>query len=521
MTMVRWRGTGATGAQGWKPRPFAARLAVLNLRSSETVPRKKRPSRASAFLGVRRTQAELDFVDVDVYGDVPLFINPGALRRNDSTWAHECVFLLQDFMSVVVDAIVANDLDKARGLLSYLSEPNETHLGLSAAGAAARGHGVKVEFSELLINAIQGSPAGHSGRIIDLEDTVMMIPGVGSDLVSDITTNIIRGPLIQYTNDICAAYGVDTSTFLARRDQPVWDSLAHEWTQPEVTLPIANGRALILVPKGIVRAKVDADSYFSDYLMPFIVEREMDNPNSQFVKLLKDERRVPLRGEIRKEFSGKENASNLLVSDEKLYVKYRDAVSKGDPRKPHESSILAAVDSTVPDLDALLADITALPTGNEAFGAYELAVDRLWGALFSGVLQFPKRQLEQNLGRKRVDMVWTNTTSSGFFGWLKDVCTAHYVMAEYKNYGREIGNPEFDQLAGRFGRSKGEFGFLICRNIEDKARAFARARDLRADGRGYILPLDDDDLRQLVEAAKLGSDEIFAFFQERFAKVAH
>jgi hypothetical protein len=484
------------------------------------VPRRKKPTRASTFLGVRRTQAELDFVDVDVYGDVPLFVNPGAIRRNDSPWARECVFLMQDFMHVIVSALASGDVDRARGLLHYLGEPNETHLGLSAIGQAARGHAVAEEFTELIIKAIQDSPAGQSGRIVDLEDTVMMIPGIASDLISDITTNIIRGPLIQYTNDICITYGVDTDVFLPRRDQAIWNSDTHEWIHPEVTLPIANARALILVPKAIVRAKVDVDSYFRDYLMPFIVERELDDPNSEFVRLLKDGRRVPRRGDIWKAYGGKEQATTVLVRDDALYKKYRTAVNRGDPRKEHEDSILSAVDATAPDLDALLADVLALPSGNEAFTAYELAVDRLWGAMFSSILQFPRRQLDQNQGRKRVDMLWTNTATSGFFAWVKDVCAAHFVMAEYKNYDDEIGNPEFDQLAGRFGPSKGMFGFLICRRIADKPRAYLRARDIRTDDKGFIIALDDADLRQLVQATKAGPYETFAFFQERFLKIS-
>jgi len=481
---------------------------------------KKRAMRASRFLGVRRSQAELDFVDVEVYGDVPLFVNPGALRRNDSEWAHECVFLMRDFMDIVVQSIKKGDIDYARRLLGYLGEPNETHLGLSAVGEPARGHAVGVEFGDLIVEAIRKSAAGRSGRISDLEDTVMMIPGVGSDLISDITTNIIRGPLIQYTNDICDAYGVDTSSFAVRGDQAIWSTDEREWVHPDVRLPVANGRGLILVPKSIVRAKVDADSYFSDYLMPFIAERELENPQSEFVRVLKDGRRLPMRGAIRERYGAKQRVADLLVGDEGLYAKYRGAVNMGDPRQSHEESIRNAVGARAPDLDALLAGVVQLPPGNEAANEYELAVDRLWGAMFSTILQFARPQQPQNEGRKRVDILWANTASTGFFHWLKGVCTAHYVMAEYKNYGSEVGNPEFDQLAGRFGPSKGMFGFLICRSIANKERAFARARDLRADGKGYIIPLDDDDLRRLVEAAKTGQDAVFAFFEERFRKIS-
>lgn len=482
--------------------------------------RGSRPTRASTYLGVRRGQAELDFVDVDVRGDVPLFINPGALRKSESEWSRHCVYLLHDFMEHVLGLIRRGDSDGARTLLTYLGEPNETHLGLSAFGEEARGRAVGEEFADLIIDALLNSTAGRTGRINDLEDTVMMIHGIGSDIISDITTNIIRGPLIDYTNDICHSYGVDVSIFVPRHDQAVWDVDSHEWVHPEVLLPIANGRALILVPKFIVRAKVDVDSYFRDYLRDFIAERELENPNSEFVRTLKDKRRVPMRGLIRDAYGTKDKIQALLSVDNVLYEKYNAAVAAGDPRRSQNEMLLSTVNAGSPDLDALLADVTALPTGNEAFGAYELAIDRLWCAMFSTMLRFPKRQQTQNQGRKRVDIVWTNDANGGFFGWVKTVCPAHFVMAECKNYGAEVGNPEFDQLAGRFGPSKGMLGFLICRHIENKDRAFDRARDLRTDGKGFILPMDDADLRDLVAAAKSGPEQTFEYLQTKFKRVA-
>jgi hypothetical protein len=93
-------------------------------------------------------------------------------------------------------------------------------------------------------------------------------------------------------------------------------------------------------------------------------------------------------------------------------------------------------------------------------------------------------------------------------------------MAECKNYGAEVGNPEFDQLAGRFGPSKGMLGFLICRRIENKAQAFDRARDLRTDNKGFILPFDDADLSDLVTAAKIGKDHVFEYLQDKFKRIA-
>jgi hypothetical protein len=427
---------------------------------------------------------------------------------------------MRDFMQIVVAHVHADETDDAYNLLRYLNEPNETHLGLTADGMPARGRAVGEVFAELIISAIQGSAAGQSGLIVDLEDTVMMIEGIGSDLISDITTNIIRGPLIAYTNEMCDTYGVDMSAFQPRREQAVWDPATHEWDFPEVTLPIANGRPLILVPKWIVRRKVDADLYFHDYLQRFIVEREMENPNSQFVYVLKNKQRRANIAKIQETFGKKAAATRLLASDPNLYRQYRDAVNAGDPRKPNTDPVMTAVNARPPNLDTLLREVLVIPTGIEAATTYERAVDRLFSAMFSSVLLFPKPQQPQNTGQKRLDMLWTNAAQSGFFWWVKDQCNASYVIGEYKNYGAEIGNPEFDQLAGRFGPSKGQLGVLICRKIKDRHAAIHRAREIRADKHGFIIAMDDDDLRGLVEAAKSGPDEVFGFLIERFTQIA-
>jgi hypothetical protein len=75
---------------------------------------------------------------------------------------------------------------------------------------------------------------------------------------------------------------------------------------------------------------------------------------------------------------------------------------------------------------------------------------------------------------------------------------AAHVYVECKNYTGDPGNPELDQLAGRFSPLRGQVGLLVCRTLTDKALFIQRCRDTALDRRGYCLPLDDDDVAQLV-----------------------
>lgn len=115
---------------------------------------------------------------------------------------------MQDFFEEVLAGIRSGNNYRAEQLLRRLKEPNETHLGLSS--GKARGRALGVESAHDVWEALSQSAAARTGLLKDLEDTVLMIEGVGVDIVSDMTTNIIREPLIQYTQEACEFYGIPT-----------------------------------------------------------------------------------------------------------------------------------------------------------------------------------------------------------------------------------------------------------------------------------------------------------------------
>src|SRR5579862_579288 len=97
--------------------------------------------RVSQHYNLARSQAALDFVDVDIGGDTPVFISPRALMQLPSEWGDECVHLIQNFFQTVLALIRSGKNTKAEALLRVLREPNETHLGLSRGKAQGRALG--------------------------------------------------------------------------------------------------------------------------------------------------------------------------------------------------------------------------------------------------------------------------------------------------------------------------------------------------------------------------------------------
>jgi hypothetical protein len=143
-----------------------------------------------------------------------------------------------------------------------------------------------------------------------------------------------------------------------------------------------------------------------------------------------------------------------------------------------------------------------VPPGQEHATAYEKAVEGLLTALFYPDLTNPRVQDKIHNGRKRIDVTYTNMATAGFFEWLSKHYPSASIFVECKNYGKDVANPEIDQLSGRFSPSRGRVGFLICRQFENKSLFQQRCIDTANDDRGFIIPLDDSDLAALVEVRK-------------------
>src|SRR5690606_23881044 len=103
----------------------------------------------------------------------------------------------------------------------------------------------------------------------DLTDLELFIEGIGPDKVSDIMTNIIRKPLIAYTQMQCELHGipcfsVPSGTF--------WDKDNLKWDQGFVNLPLVKGNPKILIPKSFVRfsESFSHSRYYKHFVVNFL-----------------------------------------------------------------------------------------------------------------------------------------------------------------------------------------------------------------------------------------------------------
>jgi len=472
--------------------------------------------RISEYFKLGRTQPYLDFVDVRLDTDIEVFVDPSAIKSMDSPWGHECTSLIQRFFETVLQCIKAGDHSGARNLLSSLNERNEFHLGFSS--GRSQGHGFGSESANSVWQALTRSKASVSGLLQDLEDTCLLIPGIGTDMISDAVCNIIRGPLLKYTNDMCIYYGIPTQGQVA--SGPIWNPSKGQWDQTFVPLPMTNYGKVVFIPKIFVRHRLwyKYDEYYRHYLLPEMQTEEL-NANTALVEVLRDgTRRV-----TKKVLIEKYGADKLAVVAETLkrphilekYKKIKD--SKASAPLTHNE--IAEIEETdAPDWKILLKQLKALPSGIKDAKNYEDLIEKIISALFYPSLCNPRKQHEIHNGRKRIDITYTNEAKNGFFFWTSRHYPCPLIFVECKNYGKEVGNPELDQLAGRFSPSRGQIGILVCRDIADKVLLKERCIDTAKDHRGYIIPLDDEDLEILInEQFKFPESQEFSILRDIFS----
>lgn len=263
----------------------------------------------SKFFKLGRDQSTLDFLDVHVDKDIPVFVDPAALRALTTDWGHHCVSLLQSYFDTVLAAIRAGDHDRAKQLLASLSERNEFHIGYSK--GKSRGHALGPVSAEKIWKSLIKSKAATTGILHDLEDTILFVDGLGPDMLSDAVCNIIRGPLIEYTQQSCTYYGIPLTSGIG--SGPIWNPHNEKWEQSLIELPMAKNGPLILIPKVIARVKqtYGADEYYRHFLMPVMQQHHKDI-NSSLVHVLKGKRQRASRRSIRRIFMKSTEPTNWL-----------------------------------------------------------------------------------------------------------------------------------------------------------------------------------------------------------------
>lgn len=157
----------------------------------------------------------------------------------------------------------------------------------------------------------------------------------------------------------------------------------------------------------------------------------------------------------------------------------------------------------------LIVKLGKITLGKSSATPYQRHVKDMLEILFPKELRNLRLEKDVFGGLKRLDIIASNKSKSGFFSSLaehhKIICPT--IVIECKNYRHELKNPEFDQLGSRLGKKLGRFGILAYRRAANAKKVIARCRAFFDNDEKVILPLNDADFEKLLTLKMQLQDE--------------
>lgn len=446
----------------------------------------------SEYFNLGKTQFELDFVDINPEKDMTLFLDPYFIAKCDFPFAIEAHATLKSFFEFLLALLRGNKIGYAREIFSYLVENNDVCMGLSQ--GVPQGHGMGPMDTEKIFQTLLTSRALQTGIMEDIEDFRIFVPNVDKDKVSDMTANIIRHHLIEYTQQQCDLHNISLVNNVP--SGMFWNPIRKTWMSEYTKRLIVNHRPILLVPKRIVSYsdKYTPNEYRQHFVLNFL-QNEHLHMNSPLVQARRNGDKYVTKKSIRNQqyVLDKEYLANFTLSHPEVFANFR--TNTAYKISPIDGSVFNNLD--VDEICKYLSKrLQSIQSGTKFATVYHNLMIGILELLFYPNLSTPKKEMPIHEGRKRIDITFNNSAESGFFFRIPNTTniSCEFLFIECKNYTGEVSNPELDQLSGRFSKRRGTLGILACRQIDNVPLFINRCKDTYNDDRGLIIPITDDDI---------------------------
>ncbi len=428
--------------------------------------------------------------------DVALYVDPYAISIVDDPWFIECNNLIVDYFQLVIDSIRNKDKKTAYNLLNNLHEPNDTHLGLSTGKPSGRGIGA--EQAKVLYGRLSKSKAIQSGKLTDLADCELYIPGIGSDKISDITINIIRQKIIEYTVTQCDLLGIPT------REIPsglYWDSSKRKWANHYANLPEYKDQRIILIPKAAVRFVISLDhqQYYRHFVLEYL-QREHLSANSALVTTLKNGKRKVYKNKLEEIYPlDKDFLTKFSEEHPEVLDSYKKA--KREKIRPISDEEIEEVqnDGRRVDIEKLKDYLLKIPLVGKNSEIYSGFILGVLETIFYPELRRPQKN-NGNLADKYLRVTFNNAADKGFFFNLE---TGHKISSReiYFECRNEFltDNKGFEPLLKHLDPRSSQLGIFVCRNVKNLNLTIEHCRKIAKIYKYYILVLSDKDILILLD----------------------
>lgn len=260
------------------------------------------------------TAKEVPFEDLDAYGDTQLFLDPHAIRIISGTepYRSRAVDSIDTFLHSLTSHALSHEKDSG-DLLSHISEPKETHLGLARTGYS--GHAGSDFIAQQIWLALTTNLRAllEVGVLQHLEDLPLFVNGIDRDITSDITTRVIFDVLADFTHDCCSHYPELKQHGTITLAKAVWDPTQRKWIKRSYKLPTIGRKPFVLIPKGWCRKQLlgSAQRFFQIGSIGYIQQKQSRYDGDG--KLLK-----PTKKMLEKQQSGSVRDTNLSATSTAL-----------------------------------------------------------------------------------------------------------------------------------------------------------------------------------------------------------
>jgi hypothetical protein len=435
------------------------------------------------------SQYDVDFVIPRIGIDLPLGIDPFLMFKSRDEELRRLHQIITDHFNTGVRAVSSGMLDIADEIFDF---PEVAAIGLGYTKSGKRGSGLGGYLRDLIIETVKASPGLQERGVLHVEEMQLLASGIGPDRISDISANILKGYLIEYTQRQAEIWGVPL-----RRGIPlphIYDETTQSWIDSYVDLPVSpvDNTPVLFVPRRIVRVLpwINYDDFLQrDFRAYMEARRKTVTKSGQGGKQV-------LR-------SAKLDVANVTRQDVAIvdrYVKNREQHA-GDAQPSMEY-----IDEQAKMRAAVLIDrLSTTPAGREDATAYQYLVLEILNFLFAPELIDGRPEVRTIDGTERRDIIFTNDSDETFWAYARTNHDGLVLMFEIKNTD-DLGMAAIAQTATYLGSRLGRLGFIVTRQpptLELMKKTFAVWNDSGTEKK-VILIIHD---AQLIEMLKIRADD--------------
>jgi hypothetical protein len=193
--------------------------------------------------------------NIALVNDLPLFVDPFLLYDSKNPVYQKLHDEIITYLCFLRDRAVAGELTP--GAVSQwllFKEVKQNWLGFSKTGNL--GTGLGPDFAQALARNLTTAFKDFGNETIShgshLEKLSLLNGGVGRDHLSDFTTNLIKGYLLEYTQNFALDHVRPEQRARCRVERVRFDYETQRWQSDYFELPVANSDYVILTPKEIL-----------------------------------------------------------------------------------------------------------------------------------------------------------------------------------------------------------------------------------------------------------------------------